>query len=156
MAIKDLVFRISGTVAYSDGSHGPFEVSFNSASSGVASGIESDPFPDSSKLNFRNMDESLPGITSTVLGLLPTSVTLTPDAPSTSKPVSVATFFVTGQIARDDNTHDSFAIEWNGEEINHFPDETSTVWSEITAESETSDAVESLFDLLAGTGNTTV
>ncbi len=156
MAVSGLVLRISGTVAFSDGSHSPFDVSFTSGSGLIADGIESNPFPSTSLETYKQLDESSPTTISSVIDLLPSVVSLLPDAPTTSKTVSDATFFVTGTVAYDDNNKESFAIEYYKEAVNHFPTKTASVWTDIAASLPANAAATSLLELLAGDGKVTL
>jgi len=147
--MPSLVFKIAGIVAYADGSHGPFEASIHQEN--IA-----DPFSAESLDNFAQLGTDMPEVVSDLLALLPGSVSFTYDTPATDKTVSDVVMNISGQIARDDNTHESFVIEYRDGALNHYPDETSEVWTDITGDSSFLAQVTDVLEAVGGDGNVTI
>jgi len=145
--MASLVFKISGVVAYTDNSHGPFEAS-------IHADILSEPFSAESLENFSQLGD-VPDVLSDLLAFLPvSSIVFSP--PATDKTVSDVVMTISGQIARDDNTHQAFVVEHRDGAINHIPDATDEVWTEITGSSSFLASVVDVMEAVAGSGNVTI
>lgn len=109
--MADFVYRVSGTVTYSDNSWAPFEVS-------VQNGLIHSPYGNYSLEDFKQTYASTEANMSTeVDALLALFVgpahSLTPDAPTTSKTVTDLNMEVSGTVANDDNTSQVFSAQYS-------------------------------------------
>jgi len=144
MAITEAVFRISGTVSFSDRSHAPFEIIHQKL------GTVANPYPDDAAETFKRLYASMPSVISDTLDLLddPGIVegSLTFVAPATAKSVTDGTFFIGIDFTRDDNSRATLAVEYFDGAVTHT-DDTTTVWTEFA--SELSSVFNETFELLS-------
>ena len=109
---NSLVFKISGNVAYADGSNGPFESSHQA-------GILISPFPSDSTDNFDELygDESV-GVNA-LIALLTNKITLAFTTTNRTKTVSDWTMEVSGRVSYDDGTNGDWTVQYaNGAQNN--------------------------------------
>jgi hypothetical protein len=144
--MADLIFKIAGVVSYADGSHGPFEATLG------PNDLVANPYPDDNLANFSQLGD-MPEVLTDLFALLPGMQSVVFDNSGVDKEVTDVVMNITGTIARDDNTSDSFVIEYKDGAINHFPDETDTVWTEISESSDFLAQVNEVFQAIAGVNN---
>tara|TARA_R100001244_G_scaffold25113_4_gene25555 strand:- start:14106 stop:14609 length:504 start_codon:yes stop_codon:yes gene_type:complete len=166
MSLSDFTVRISGTVAYSDRSHGSFEAS--AIWKGNLGGVVAQHSNPDSLEHFRRLAESKSvELADTLAVLAPAGspqgiVTFaTLPAPVTSKTVTSFVMEVSGLITDDDNSKDGFSAQWVNGAVNLFPDDTEVVWQTLTdpASNPLGDQRSFLvmvFDAVAGSGETTL
>lgn len=143
--MAELVFKIAGNVSYTDDSSGPFEATLHQ-------GLVSNPYPDDNLENFSQLGD-VPEVLTDLFALLPGMQAVVFDNSGIDKTVRDVSMNITGTIARDDNTSEGFTIEYFNGAINHFPDETNTVWTEISDSADFLSQVEEAFQAIAGVGN---
>jgi len=144
------VMSISGNVAYDDGSHSPFEATVDER------GLLANPFAASSLESFASVERDDPTVIDDLIALLIPPPVLTPD-PADGKSGAAVTdvvMVIRGQVALDDQTKESFVIEYNNGDIDHFPTETSSVWTELR--SSFSSELTSMLEVVAGEGSVVI
>lgn len=163
MAVKDFTLRVSGTVAYSDRSHGSFEAV--GRWKGQFGGLVAQHTNADSLENFRRLYASNSTGVEQVLDALapnPTDggvVALTPAAPSVAKTVSSFVLEVSGLVAYTDNSKASFIVQWVDGVVNVFPTETVQTWQDLTeAVGATSPRafLVTVFEAVAGVGDVSI
>lgn len=135
MAVSDFTVRVSGTVAYTDGSSGSFEASaiWRTNLGGIVA-THNNSF---SRENFAQLwNNSQMGVQQ-VLDILapsgPGQVSVTSVDTVTSKTVDSFVMEISGLAAYDDNTKAGFVAQWVNGAVNLSPDETLQTWADIAA-----------------------
>jgi hypothetical protein len=135
MAVNDFTVRVSGTVAYSDQSHGSFEAVGKWR--GQFGGLVAQHSSTDSLEHFRQLYASNSMGVQQVLDILAESgaprgvVTLTPNAPTNPKTVTSFVMEVSGLAAFDDNSKAGYIAQWVDGAVNLFPAETADTWNEL-------------------------
>lgn len=155
--MADFVYRISGTVTYSDDSWGPFEAS-------VQNGLIHNPYGTESLADFQQAyggtDDKSADIDALLALFVGPTHTLTPAAPGTAKTVTDLNMEVSGLVANDDNTIQSFSAQFsfsNGYLIADEADGSSVLaMDKVAATAAWNALVEDALEVLCGAGNATV
>lgn len=166
MPLSDFTVRISGTVAYSDRSHGSFEAA--AIWKGNLGGVVAQHNNPDSLENFRRLAQDQAAALAATLDVLApagsphgeVSFSSLP-APQTSKTVTSFVMEVSGLVTYDDNSKDIFSAQWVNGTINLFPDNTTQVWQDLTDAAfnplgDSRSFITMVFDAVAGSGETTL
>lgn len=159
MAVRDFTVKVSGTVAYSNNSHGSFEAAAkwqNQFGNLVAQHSNTDSLE-----HFRQLyaNEST-GITQMLELLAPTGsprgvVTLATAAPTTLKTVDSFVMEISGVVALDDNSKVGYIAQWVNGVVSLYPSETESTWTElaaaVTSGSSPRDFLVTVFEAFADT-----
>lgn len=154
MAVNDFVAKVSGTVAYTDNSHGSFEATAkwrNSLGGLVAQHNSAD-----SKYHFSQLyaDESI-GLNS-MLGVFPGSISLSPAATTPNKKVKSFVMEVSGRVVYDKTKVGSFIAQWVDGVVDIFPSETDATWAALTSDGSAKAFLVQVFESLVGSNNATI
>lgn len=148
--VIDLVLRVSGTVSYTDMTHGPFEAS-------IARSFVASPYNTDSLENYAEVAQDEPvKLADFYELLLPAVVTTTSDAPIGSRTISDVVMFMDGRVSYDDNTSASFAIEYFNGAVDHTSLDTADTFAAMVAIPANKAKVVAVLEELAGTGNVTI
>lgn len=146
MPITSMSVNVGGLVTYNDGSVDEFNVSYFDA-------LSVDHFSDNQQV-FEQLYNGKASSIDAILTALGGTHTLTPAAPGTPKTVNDFTFNYSGQITRDDGSKDSFRVTWDrrvGSDV-----QGAAVYAEVLAEAAWLAVLDTLFELLVGTGNAAI
>jgi hypothetical protein len=137
MAVKDFTVKVSGTVAYSDQSHGSFEATGKWV--GQFGGLVAQHNNAASLEHFRQLFNTNSANITQVLDLLADSgaprgvVTLTTAAPAVPKTVTSFVMEISGVVALDDNSKVGYIAQWVNGVVSLYPAETASTWTELAA-----------------------
>jgi len=160
MAVSDLTIRVSGTVAYSDNSHGSFEATAVWKTN--LGGVIAQHSSVDSQLHFAQLYADKAAEVNATLAILPAGsegvVGVTPPSPSPNKLVTSFVMEVSGLVTLDDNSNSSFVAQWVNGVLDLYPDETVPAWRSIAGFSTegTNPYLVQVFEALAGAGNATI
>ena len=147
MALSDFTVRVSGTVAYEDGSNGSFEASAiwqTNLGNVVATHSSSD-----SAEHFSQLYNSMQANVDSVFAVLPGTITLTAAAPTTPKTVSSFVMEISGIIAEDNNSKSYFVAQWVNGAVDLYPSETDAAWALLTASASGTSFMQTILETLA-------
>lgn len=157
MAVKDFTIKVSGTVAYSDQSHGSFEATGKWV--GQFGGLIAQHSSEDSLEHFRQLyaDKSA-GVTLVLEQLAPSGashgvVSLMPIVPTNAKTVTSFVMEISGLVAFTDNSKAGYIAQWVNGTVNLYPAETESTWSELSqvvgSGSEPKDFLVAVFEAIA-------
>jgi hypothetical protein len=154
MAVRDFTVRISGQVAYTDGTKDSFEGS--GVWRGHLGGQVATHNAAHSLASFQKLEASLPARITDVLALLPGTNTFNPEAPATAKDVASFYMEISGHVAHDDNTSGGFVVQWVDGTVDVFPSATDTHYAAILADTTARAFLDSVYEKVVGTGRVTL
>ncbi|MHC4792485.1 MAG: hypothetical protein ACYS8Y_13845 [Planctomycetota bacterium] len=132
MAVSNFTVKLSGTVAYTDNSHGSFEAT--AVWKGSLGGVTAQHSSADSLEHFRRLHaDNASGVRAVLDVLTPSTddgaiVLSGIAAPAVSKTVSSFVMEVSGLASYDDNSKTSFVAQWVNGVVNLFPAETMETW----------------------------
>lgn len=154
MAVRDFTVRMSGTVAYSDNTHGSFEASAmwrGNLGNVVATHASADSLE-----HFKQLFGSEAASVNLIFAVFPGTVTITTAAPTTQKEVTSFTMEISGLVATDTNTKHGFVAQWIDGVVNLFPAETDEAWALITDSTSGKSFLDSVLEACAGSGKVAI
>ena len=101
----DLVFKVSGNVAYTDGSSGPFEASYQN-------GVLISPFATTSADNFDELFGDKSTGVNALKNLLPGTITILFGSTSRTKTVDHWTMEISGRVSYNDGTSGDWTVQY--------------------------------------------
>jgi len=155
MAVSNFTVRMSGTVAYTDNSHGSFEAS--AIWRGELGGVVATHSSSDSQANFGQLAADRGGQLASMLAVLPGTITLTPPATLPDKTVSSFVMEISGVVSYDDRTPNGlFLAQFVNGVVDLFPAESAEHWAAVAGTGGANAMLTQVFDALAGSGNSTV
>lgn len=150
MAVSNFTVKMSGTVAYTDNSHGSFE---SSASwQGHIGGVVATHSSADSEANFSQLVADKSAELTSMFNVLGGTVTLSPPAATPDKTVSSFVMEVSGEVSYDDGTPTGvFLAQWVNGVVDVFPSDSATHWAAISGAGTTAASfLDQVFETLAG------
>lgn len=155
MAISDFTVRMSGTVAYTDGSHGSFETV--STWRGTHAGLIAQHSSSESQEHFNQLLADKSTEVNAMFAVLPGTITFTTPAPTNDKTVDSFIMEISGLVTYDDNSKGPFIAQWVNGALDLLPDATVEHWAAVVdAGSDASSFMDQVFESVSGESGTTV
>ncbi len=168
MAVNNFTVRFSGTVAYTDNSHGSFEAS--AIWKGELGGVVAQHSLPDSQFHFSQLyADSSAGLNNMLKVLGPGGVSnpsagpldggtvgLSPAVVAPDKTVSSFVAEISGLVSFDDNSKLAFVAQWVNGVVNLFPAESQEAWDELIKDSGGNSFMVTILEALVGAGNAQV
>jgi hypothetical protein len=155
MAVSNFIVRMSGTVAYTDNSHGSFEAS--ASWKGELGGVIATHNSPDSQANFSQLAADKASGLSALLAVLPGTITLTPPTAAPDKTVSSFVMEISGLVSYNDKTPNGvFITQWVDGVVDLFPADAAKHWAALAGDSGANTFLTQVFEALTGVGNASV
>jgi hypothetical protein len=159
MAVRNFTVKFSGTVAYTDNSHGSFEST--AIWRGELGGVVASHNTADSQYNLSQLYADQPVNVQAMLDALvsgpTTAITLSPPTTTPDKTVESFVAELSGGVSYDDGSSNGlFISQWVSGVVNLFPLDSPVHWAAIVADPVASAFLVTALEELTGTGNATV
>lgn len=155
MAVSNFTVKFSGTVAYTDGSHGSFEST--AIWQGELGGVTATHNTTASQTHLSQLYADKLTDVNAMLSALGGTISMSPSTATPDKTVDTFVAEVSGLVSYDDGTPNGlFLVQWVNGSLDLFPDDSSTHWLALVADADANAFLVTAFEVLTGASHVSI